>query len=263
MTQPAAPSLSDYRFLMLTVPPIAILLLAVELFEFSANITVDNFLDLTKGLMQPASKSPSREFHATHFLVEVKARYVWLTTVVVALVAGAYAAMMCATLIYQSHPMRRLMVVSTVGLVLSAIGLLFLWWLDNSHALYRAVFGFTYDNLRHAGSQRISEGLLRYTMTVVSVVNVQAIVVPVVALLAACSTLAPPVSGRPADQEHCAVQMRRLKEVLSAGSAILVAGVLHMGAWRRWSATSMRTKPCWARRWPSLCTGASPLPSCR
>lgn len=106
---------------------IAILLLAVELFEFSANITVDTFLDLTKDLMQPASKSPSREFHATHFLVEVKARYVWLTTVVVALVAGAYAAMMCATLIYQSHPMRRLMVVSTVGLVLSAIGLLFLW----------------------------------------------------------------------------------------------------------------------------------------
>jgi hypothetical protein len=242
MTQPTASSLSDYRFLALAVPPIAILLLATGLFEFSANITVDNFHELTKGLMQPASKSPSREFHATHFLVEVKARYVWLTTVVVALVAGAYAAMMCATLIYQSHPKRRLIVVSTVGIVLSAIGVFFIWHLDASHALYRAVFGFTYDNLREAGPQRISPDLLRYTMVVVSTINVQAMIVPVVALLAACSTLASPVAGRPSDQEHCALQMRRLKEVLSAGSAILVAGVLHMGAWLRWPAALVADK---------------------
>jgi hypothetical protein len=192
--------------------------------------------------MHASSESSPAHFQGTHFLVEVKARYIWLTSVVVALVAGTYALILCATLIYQIHPRPQLLVVAMVGMGLSAIGLLFLWWLDNSHALYRAVFAFTYDNLRQAGPQRISEGLLRYTMTVVSAVNVQAIIVPVAALLAACSTLAPPVTGRAIDPDHCALQMRRLKEVLSAASAILVSGILHMGAWLRWPAALVGDK---------------------
>ncbi|HEX5544008.1 MAG TPA: hypothetical protein VFX10_00860, partial [Nitrospira sp.] len=68
------------------------------------------------------------------------------------------------------------------------------------------------------------------------IINVQAMVVPVVALLAACSTLASPVTGVQPDPAFWSLQMRRLKEVLSAASAILVAGVLHMGAWLRWPA---------------------------
>ena len=235
-TPPAVSSVSEYRFLLLIIPAVFILLLATGLFEFSANITVDNFHDLTSKLMHPASESAAPHFNATHFLVEVKARYIWLTTVVVALVAGLYALILCAALIYQSHPRPRLLVVTAVGIVLASIGLAFIWALDETHALYRAVFSFSYENLRQAGPQRISEGLLRYTMTVVSIVNVQAVVVPVVALLAACSTLAPPVTGGAIDPEYCVLQMRRLKEVLSAASAILVAGILHMGAWLRWPA---------------------------
>lgn len=115
-------------------------------------------------------------------------------------------------------------------------GAVFIWALDESHTLYWAVFGFSYDNLRQAGPQRIGEQLLRYVMVVVSVVNVQALIVPVVALLAACSTLAPPVSGQPPDPTFYASQMKRLKDVLTAASAILVSGILHMGAWLRWPA---------------------------
>jgi hypothetical protein len=143
MTQPAASPVSDYRFLFLAIPSISILLLAIALFEFSTNITVDNFHNLTSGLMHASSESSPAHFQGTHFLVEVKARYIWLTSVVVALVAGTYALILCATLIYQIHPRPQLLVVAMVGMGLSAIGLLFLWWLDNSHALYRAVFAFT------------------------------------------------------------------------------------------------------------------------
>ncbi|TKB69684.1 MAG: hypothetical protein E8D52_04775 [Nitrospira sp.] len=74
---------------------------------------------------------------------------------------------------------------------------------------------------------------LRYAIVVVSIVNVHAMVMPVVALLAACSTLVPPMAGAQPDSEFYALQMRRLKEVLTAASAILVAGVSHMGAWLR------------------------------
>lgn len=242
MTSLAAPPRSDYRFLFLIIPPVFILFLATALFEFSANITVDNFHNLTSRLMNPSAESPAQSFHPTHFLVEVKARYIWLTTVIVALVAGIYALILCAALVYQSHPRPRLLVVTAVGIFFASVGVGFIWALDETHALYRAVFSFSYENLRQAGPQRISNDLLRYTMTVVSIVNVQAVLVPVVALLAACSTLAPPITEERPDPAFCALQMKRLKEVLTAASAILVAGILHMGAWLRWPAALVADK---------------------
>ncbi|MGE0643618.1 MAG: hypothetical protein AB7P24_08110 [Nitrospira sp.] len=242
MTPSSASSASDYRFLLLIIPPAFILLLAIGLFEFSANITVDNFHTLTNWLMHSTSKDPDQPFSATPFLVEAKSRYIWLTTVVLALVAGIYAFLLCAMMIYQCHRGPRLVVVTTIGLVFALGGVTFIWALDESHTLYRAVFGFSYDNLSRAGSQRISEHLLRYVMVVVSTVNVQALIVPVVALLAACSTLASPISGQPPDPQFYASQMKRLKEVLTAASAILVSGILHMGAWLRWPAALVADK---------------------
>jgi hypothetical protein len=91
---PAASPASDYRFLLLMVPSLFILLLAIRLFEFSSNITVDNFHNLTSRLMQRASEASKESLDPTHVLVEVKSRYIWLTTVV-ALVAGLYALIVC------------------------------------------------------------------------------------------------------------------------------------------------------------------------
>lgn len=242
MTVPASSPASDYRFLLLILPPVSILLLATCLFEFSSNITVDNFHGLTKRLMHSGSGSPDAAFSATLFLVEVKFRYIWLTTVVLALVAGVYAFILCATMVYRSHPRPRLIMVTAVGMVLASVGIAFIWALDETHTLYRAIFGFSYDNLRQAGPHRIGPDLLRYVLVVVSVVNVQAVIVPVVALLAACSTLAPPASYGKPDPAFHASQMKRLKDVLTATSAILVAGILHMGAWLRWPAALVADK---------------------
>lgn len=236
MTPRTASFTSDYRFLLLIIPSLFILFLATSLFEFGSNITVENFHGLTHRLMHPASEASTKPLDPSQFLVEVKSRYIWLTTVVVALVAGLYALISCGAIIYQAHPRPRLIAVIALGIFLASLGIAFIWALDETYALYRAVFSFSYDNLRQAGRQRISEDLLRYAMVVVSIVNVQAMVVPVVALLAACSTLASPVSGVQPDPAFWSLQMRRLKEVLSAASAILVAGVLHMGAWLRWPA---------------------------
>jgi hypothetical protein len=241
MIPPVPSPASDYRFLLLIIPPVFILLLAIGLFEFSSNISVDNFHGLTKRLMQSSSDAPDPAFSATLFLVEVKFRYIWLTTVVLALVAGIYAFILCAMIIYQCHSRSRLLVVTTIGVAFAMVGIAFIWALDETHTLYRAVFGFSYDNLRQAGPHRIGKDLLHYVMVVMSVVNVQAVIVPVVALLAACSTLAQPISGQP-DPKFYASQMKRLKEVLTAASAILVSGILHMGAWLRWPAALVADK---------------------
>ncbi len=242
MTSPSSASASDYRFLFLMIPSLFILSLAIGLFEFSSNITVDNFHYLTNRLMHPDSERSTHSFNPAHFLVEVKSRYLWLTTVVIMLVAGLYASILCGMIVYQSHPRPRMAVVAGVGILLAAMGLFSLSALDETHTLYRAVFAFSYENLRQAGPERISPELLRYAKTVVSLINVEAVVVPVVAILAACSTLASPLRGDQADPDFCATQMKRLKEVLGASSAVLVAGVLHMGAWLRWPAALISDK---------------------
>jgi len=242
MKLPDPSPVSNYRFLLLIIPPVFILLLATSLFEFSSNITVNNFHSLTNWLMHPTSEASEQPFNATHFLIEVKSRYIWLTTVVLALVAGIYAFILCTMIIYQCHPRPRLRVVTGIGLLFALGGIVFIWALDETYTLYRAIFGFSYDTLRQAGPQRIGEPLLRYVMVVVSVVNIQSMIVPVVTLLSACSTLASPISGQPPDPKFYASQMKRLKEVLTAASALLVSGILHMGAWLRWPAALVTDK---------------------
>jgi hypothetical protein len=153
---PSAPSpASNYRFLLLIVPSLFILLLAIGLFEFSSNITIDNFHSLTSRLMQRASETSKESLDPTHILVEVKSRYIWLTTVMVALVAGLYALIVCGIIMCQSLPRPQLLLVTAVGIFFASIGLAFIWSLDDTHALYRAAFSFSYDNLRQARPQRI------------------------------------------------------------------------------------------------------------
>jgi hypothetical protein len=64
-------------------------------------------------------------------------------------------------IIYQYHPRPRLLVVTAIGMVFALGGVVFIWAIDETHTLYRAIFGFSYDNLRQAGPQRIGEHLLR------------------------------------------------------------------------------------------------------
>ncbi len=242
MMTPTVTARPNYRFLFLVAPALGVLLLAVGLFESSANITLDRFHSLAVHLTHGAAMEETPHFDSIRFLVEVKARYIWLTTVVVVFVVAVYALVLCGSLILHAHPRPRLFVMGAVGGLLVALGLWFLASLDATHVLYRAVYGFTYDNLQQAGPERIGPGLLRFAKQVVSVVNVQAVIVPVFVVLAACSTLAPPRDAAPPSPQYCALQLRRPKDVLMAGSAVLVAGILHMGAWLRWPSALVADK---------------------
>jgi hypothetical protein len=125
--------------------------------------------------------------------------------------------------------------VAAVGAVLCLGGVLTLFQsIATQGALYRSVFAFTYLTLE--ASARFSPAFLAYVHSLVSIINGLAVVVPVIAVLAACSALAPPEDDRAPDLDALADRMRSLKEVLYAGSAILVTGILHMGNWLRWPA---------------------------
>jgi hypothetical protein len=165
----------------------------------------------------------------------VKARYIWLSTVLLNLVMSCYVSLNCGIILYRNPSRGRLFILGGVGAALSIVGVIFLAGLSEENVLYRAVYGFTYQSLARSGY--IQDGLLRFTHLAISAINVLAVVAPVIAVLAACSIIAPPADSRSITPDFLVRRMRQLNEVLYGGSAILVTGILHMGAWLRWPAS--------------------------
>jgi hypothetical protein len=141
----------------------------------------------------------------------------------------------CGIILYRNRAGRRLSTLGGIGAALSIIGIVFLAALTEEDVLYRAVYGFTYQSLARSGY--IHDSLLRFTHLAVSAINILAVVAPIIAVLAACSIIAPPADGRTISPDLLVRRMRQLNEVLYGGSAILVTGILHMGAWLRWPAS--------------------------
>ena len=124
--------------------------------------------------------------------------------------------------------------------MLCLAGLTLLATQNEHHVLYRAVYGFTYLTLTQSGI--IDGHLLQFARGIVSLINILAAVVPVFAVLAVCSILAPPSKPQQVDPNFLATQMRQLNEVLYGGLAILVSGILSYGRMARWPASLVPDK---------------------
>ncbi|MBX3236124.1 MAG: hypothetical protein KF814_08220 [Nitrospiraceae bacterium] len=245
---------ADHGYLFLAVPGFLVLMLAMFLFESSANLTTLDFKRVINSLIKAepplaaegasdpgqVKKAPPRPSPQTIMLTEIKARYIWLSTVLLNIIVPLCVSVLCALIIIRAHPARRLRIVLVTGVALCGSGMLLLAIQDETHVLYRAVFGFTYLTLQ--GSGMIDPGLLLFAKAVVSFINVLAAITPVVAVLAACSIVAPPLRQDMVDPDYLAGQMRQLNEVLYSGSSLLVVGILHMGAWLRWPAALIPDK---------------------
>lgn len=180
------------------------------------------------GLVQTVADL-SQPANLSEVLIEVRARYIWLVSVLLNTVVPLGAALVCGQIVYRVHGRGRLWGVVAIGVVLclGAVAVL-LESIATQGVLYRSVFGFTY--LAPEASKRFTPAFLSYVHSLVSLMNGMAVTVPVIAVLAASSTLAPPPDKRPDDLGYLTQQMRSLKGVLYAGSAILVTGILHMGS---------------------------------
>ena len=71
----------------------------------------------------------------------------------------------------------------------------------------------------------------------VNLLNVFSILTPVAALMAACSTVAPPKEGGIGDMAFLGSQVRYLRALMILGSCYMVSGVLHMAIWLGWPAS--------------------------
>lgn len=240
-----------HGYLSLVLPGVLVLALAVLLFESSANLTIHGFTQVIDDLLarsqRPVAGAAAESAITAErgkqtavrpslvVLAEVKSRYIWLSTVLLNLVMSCYVGVGCGIILYRNRSRERLYVLGGIGAALSLLGIVFLAALTEDDVLYRAVYGFTYQSLARSGY--IHGGLLQFTHLAVSAINVLAVVAPIVAVLAACSIIAPPADGRTVTPDFLVRRMRQLNEVLYGGSAILVTGILHMGAWLRWPAS--------------------------
>jgi len=229
-TSPLSTLLTKHGYLLLLFPPIFVYILATILFELSLNTNVTK-LPATIG-----SHIASQDLNALSFkLIEMKARYIWFATTVVNLIVCLYAAVLGGTIIYRSHSGRRLITIKAIGGVLIMLGIISLTFSAMTrNAMFELIYNFSFSILQTTGFYTTT--FLGRIDVLLALTNTLAVIVPCIVLLAASSTLAPSLEKDNDKLAHLTSQMRHLKGVLNAGSALLVGGILHMSAWLRWPA---------------------------
>ncbi len=220
--------LQKHGYWLLLIPPIFVYVLANSLFELSVNPNSAKWTALL------TTHIASQDFSPLAFqLIELKARYIWVTTILINLVVCLYAVSIGIVVIYRSHSSKRLITVTLIAGVLISIGLISLQHGSATHnAMYTLIYHFSFSTLELSGLYH--KDFLEQVEALLLITNILAIIVPSLSLLAASSTLAPSPKQNEDSLTHLTTKMRHLKGVLNAGSALLVAGILHMNAWLRW-----------------------------
>ena len=221
--------LARHGYLLLLIPPLLVFGLGYLLFEISATASLTTIIQSFQSMIHPPV-----EADLSVQLAEARARFIWLATLILNIVVPLYAISLCSVTLYHSLSPRRLLLVSLVGFALASLGLIMLaHGAKTENALYRLVFGFAFLSLQKSG--RFDPQFLQHIHASVSSLNVLTLLAPVFAVLAGCATLAPCGDTKQKfTLSHIEQKVRHLKGVLNAGSALLVAGILHMGAWLRW-----------------------------
>jgi hypothetical protein len=171
-----------------------------------------------------------------HFLIELRARYVWLAAALLNIIVPIVAIILSIATIRSYVKGAKLVWTVVIGLLLCVGNLGYLFYsAETKNALYQLVFGFTYDMLTRSGA--LSSMLLLHVYMIIALINVLAAITPILLLLAVCGILALPQLTRNYDPMDLAQRMRRLKEIIYVGSAFLVIGILHMSMWLNWSSS--------------------------
>jgi hypothetical protein len=120
-----------------------------------------------------------------------------------------------------------------IWMVLSCIELGHLAYAANNGTALGSIFLFTFDSLKNSHFYKPLE--LAHIKSMVYIVNILTAIAPVSIALAAAANLTPIVVDDPRQYlQQLAYRSRQLKTVVNLGSALIVAGILHMQAWLRW-----------------------------
>ena len=164
---------------------------------------------------------------------EPQARFAWLTTVLLNLLVPLFAIICFGYVAHRSlAPQQLLPAAGAVAILSIGSAVLLFVGIATESALHRLIFDFTFDALR--ASNRFSGEFLQRVLILLWAINALAVVAPSCAVVTFVATVVPP--NRPETVGDLRSRTRRLRETLNASAALLVSGILHMGAWLRWSA---------------------------
>jgi len=214
--------------LLLAVPPLAVVVLAQLLFELSAFdlVALGQEVAAHIGTLGPLDL-PGR-------LEAADERTLWILSVFLNFCPGIALTIVAVIILSRSVHERgvRFFVPITLVLIVGGIGSFI--YASASQSPLSGLFSFTYGSISAAPG--FTEGFLGLAKLTVVLLNGLSIVAPVTALMAACSTLAPPREGVVADIKFLSSQVKSLKALVVIGSIYMVTGVVNLGVWLRWPA---------------------------
>lgn len=229
--QPGSPKFlrqGEGEALLLAVPPLAVTVLAQLLFELSAFDLVvlgQEVAGHLRGLAQPDLAGR---------LEAADERTLWTLSAFLTFCPGIALTLVAVVILGRSVSERGLRLFVPITVVLIAGGIGSFLYAAVSQSPLSGLFSFTYGSL--AAAPGFTEGFLRTAKLAVVLLNGLSIVAPVTALMAACSTLAPPRDGVAADIAFLSGQVKALKALVVLGSLYMVTGVVNLGVWLRWPA---------------------------
>jgi hypothetical protein len=218
----------------LLLPSVGVFVLSVAIFSLTA-FGLDRLVAVGREALA-GGKAP------VHVFAEVHARLSWAGTVLVFYCAFLAAAIYSARVVMKHRSASRNAMPLWAGLITGLLMLGYLAYSGRSHNNFSYIFYFTIDLL--TASQRYDPAQLSVIHAVLFVLNILAGVVPVLGLITAgCCAMTSAQTARTPDIEVIKEQMRELKTIAGFGSALLVAGILHMVTWLRWPAALFHQTP--------------------
>ena len=165
---------------------------------------------------------------------EATARIVWAATVVLFFSTFIAVAIYCYRLVQRTVSGRARLGMAVTGAAIAGLVLAYFFLSGHFRTHFGYLFYFTFDSLKASG--RYSSGEILAIRAVLTILNALAGLIPTLALITGCSIMCGGGDAGDTEVEVLERRMRRLKVFTVMGSALLVAGMLHMVAWLSWPA---------------------------
>jgi len=206
--------------------PFLTFILAKTLFELLAF----NFLDLSQVVNQYISQA--RDISGAVKINEIKARLLWATSVMVYFFITIGFGAFIWDLLRSSETKLTLLFFTIIAIVISVVETSYLLSVESTVSPIASIFNFTFDTLSGSGYFTLNQ--LFIVHTTLDIINLISFLVVPFGLVAGCCIMHKIPLTLHKDAEFFLGRSEQLKKLITAGSAVMVIGVIHMQLWLNW-----------------------------
>jgi hypothetical protein len=220
-------TLKEIYYLAFAAVPISIYVLAIVILEQGdfGSMALESKL----AALAHAAKSHS----VVDLFVEGRLRVLWLSGVLLYYTLSIAVIVTCLSVLQRSLTPKGFKQTLVFWAALSIVGFCHLLYAAYNPTALGSIYRFTFESLQNSNFFKPVE--LARIRNMVYIVNLLAAIAPFAIALAASACLTPIVTNDPRQYlQQLAERSRQLKTVVNLGSALLVAGIIHMQAWLRW-----------------------------